>query len=243
MRGCVRSPAGEPEYWDGELDRPLAVAPERLREQLHQGVALMMKHGLWPIGWETPDDAASRAVYREVGQVFSMAVERPQLSDLTARDTALLSTPVLDREGRQVLPENVGFLPSAALSTNGLTTLRARAEFLTQLRGTIACVYFHAYLPQEQLIDLLGTLRALGKPFLDVLSRDQWVHAPGRLLLTGRAERRVQLAGGMVQWRAFDNAGQEVQSEQETLPAGERVLQRKGRGAYELYEFKEGERP
>ena len=60
---------------------------------------------------------------------------------------------------------------------------------------------------------------------------------------TGRAEHRVQLAGGIVQWRAFDRTGQELQSEQVSLPPGERLLQRKGRGDYELYEFKEGTQP
>ena len=243
VRGCVREPGEDPEFWNGELDRPNPESPERIREQLHQAVGLMLKHGLLPVGWQTPHDAASRSVYREVAQVFSMAMERPQLSDLSGRETALLSAIVRDRDGREIIPENLGFVLATERGTNGLAGLRRRVEILSQLRDTIAGAYFHAYLPQDQLLELLGALEAVKKPFLDVLKLDQWVHVPGRLLLTGRAEHRVQLAGGIVQWRAFDRTGQELQSEQVSLPPGERLLQRKGRGDYELYEFKEGTQP
>jgi hypothetical protein len=242
LRGCVREPGEEAEFWNQELDRPVSLTPEQVRQRLYQAVGLMLKHGLLPVGWETPGDSASREVYKEVAQVFSTALERPQLSDLTGRETALLSTRVRDREGREIIPENLGFVPAAG-GTNVSSTLRRRADFLKRLRGTWAGIYFHAYLPQEQLTALLNTLEALQRPFLDASSLDPWVHVPGRLLLIGAAEQKVLLAGGVVQWRAFDRAGQQVHSEKEFVLPGERTFRRKGRGVFELYEFAEGGRP
>jgi hypothetical protein len=237
LRGCVRRAPGHPEFWDADLDRPLTNRLAEIRRQIETAAALLLKHGLLPLGWETPEDAASQEVYQEVARVFSTAVERPQLSDLTCREAGLLSRATRDRAGRFILPENLGFVPGE--STNGAALLREQAELISQLRGTVAGVYFHAYLPQEKLTELMGVLEGLKKPFLDLSSLDNWTRLPGRVLLTGGATRTVHLPGGVLTWKAFARSGRLVLTEQEFALPGERTLRRKGKGEFELYEFNE----
>ena len=237
VRGCARELTDRPEFWDADLDRPLTNAPAEVERKLQEAAGLMLKHDLLPLGWVTPQNAASQAVYREVARVFSTSIERPQLSDLTHRETALLSVPTRDRAGRRVIPENLGFVPAAG--TNEFGPIRDRAEWLMRLRGTVACAYFHAYVPQEKLSGLMGVLEELKNPFLDLSELNNWVHIPGSVLLTGGAEQTVRLAGGVLTWKAFDRSGRLAFIEQEFALPGQRNLRRKGKGTYELYQFAE----
>ena len=60
---------------------------------------LLLRHGLFPIAWQTPQDAASRAVFTAVAQTFSTAVERPQLSDSTHLEKGLVSALTIGLDG------------------------------------------------------------------------------------------------------------------------------------------------
>jgi len=247
MRGCLRD--GErAEYWDEELDRPVDKLPGAVRRELEAGVRLMLKHGLLPVGWQTPHDAAPQMIYQEIGRVFATSVERPLLSDLTQHESGWLSCLTYDRAGRRIVPENLGFLAATVGSSltnasngpvTGVALLRTNAAWLGALSATVASAYFHAYLPHAKLAELLDALDEVKKPYLDLLELDNWVHIPGRVLLTGRAERKAKLAGGVLTWKAFDRFGRLLLTQQEFALTGERVLQRKGKGAYELYEFAE----
>ena len=237
LGGCVRPAREQPEFWDGDLDRPLPDRPGEVGRQLGEAVGLMVKHGLIPLGWRTPHDAASRAVRAEVSRAFSTAVERPQLSDLTQAEAAVLSAPTRDAGGCRVFPENLGFLPASA--GGALAALQERTGLLARLRGAVAGACFQAYLPIETLAQLTQALEKVEKPFLDLLEQDNWVQVPGRLILTGDATRAVKLAGGVVTWKAFGPDGRELKVEQEFALPGDRVLKRKGTGTAELYEYKE----
>jgi hypothetical protein len=153
-------------------------------------------------------------------------------------EKGLVSALTADRSGRQIVPENLGYVSSSA--TNVFEEIKRRAEFLTSLRGTLAGGFIHAYQPFGKLTGLLDTLEALKTPFLDLAELDNWVYVPGHLLLTGNAQHKVKLAGGTVTWKAFDRGGKLVAAEQESAAtAGERVFKRKGNGDYELFEFTE----
>lgn len=238
LRGAVRESSGRGELWDFDLDRPSTNAsPARVREGVESAIGLMLKHGLLPLAWQAPDGAASSAVCREVARVCSTVLERPQLSDATHLEKALLPAITQDQFGRQVVPENLGYVSDGV--EDSLGELKQRAEFLAQLRGTTAGGFIHAYQPLEKFTRLVDALEADKTPFLDLASLDHWVHAPGSVLLTGRAERRVKLAGGIVTWKAFDHSGKLLATEQEFAVASERTLQRRGKEAIEVFEFRE----
>lgn len=238
LRGAVREITGRGEFWDLELDRPPAnEKPKLIREGIEKATTMLLKHGLLPVAWQAPDDAASSTACSEIARVFSTAVERPQLSDLTHLEKALLPALTQDRFGRQIVPENLGYVPGGA--ADGFDAIKSRAEFLIQLRGTTPGCFIHAYQPLEKVTGLITTLEGLKTPFMDLATLDNWVHVPGYVVLTGNAQRHVTLAGGIMTWKAFDRTGRMVATEQEFTVASERTLQRKGRGDIELFEFRE----
>ena len=229
------------EFWDAEQDRPLAEeSAGALRERLHSGVQQLLRHGLLPLAWETPGYSASRQVYREVAQVFSTAIERVQLSDATGTEGGVASGLTIDAYGRLIVPENLGYVLSG--ETNCCDQIKAAGEILTRLRGTVAGCYIHAYQPLPKLTGLVETLSAFKKPFLDLAELDNAVAVPGKILLTGNAQRPVKLKSATVRWKAFDLTGKLLSEEQESGPSsGERAFLRKGKGDYELFEIVEGQ--
>jgi hypothetical protein len=237
LRGCVRESGRGGEFWDLELDRPQQHQPSAIRERLITAVDLLLKHRLLPLAWQTPDDAASQSAYQEIGRVFSTAVERPQLGDVTHLEKGLVSALTLDGQDRLIVPENLGYVPGEA--ADRFSTIKLQAEFVGALRGTVSGCFIHAYQPLEKLTGLVETLEGLKMPFLDLLDVDNAVHIPGRLLLTGRAQRTVKVTGDTITWKAFDRGGNLLKAEQESVVAGERPFRRKGEGDYELFEFSE----
>jgi hypothetical protein len=239
LNGCVRDASGRGEFWDIDLDRPPeSTQAAGLRARLDRAIHLLLKHDLLPLAWHTPQDAATRDVLRELSAVFSTSVDRPQLSDATHLEKGLIAGLTLDAYGRQIVPENLGYVSGVA--TNGLAELRGRAEFLRRLRGSVSGCFIHAWQPYEKWTGLVETLEALRMPFLDGATLDNWVHIPGRLLLTGEAQRDVKVGPGPIRWKAYDLSGKLLA--EETVPAGashEHTFKRKGQGACELFEFTE----
>ena len=145
---------------------------------------------------------------------------------------------MLFRSGRQIVPENLGYVSGAV--TNSLAQIKRGAEFLGQLRGTVSGCFIHAYQPFETLTRLVETLEELKTPFLDLAELDNWSHVPGHLLLSGSAQFKVRVENATVTWKAFDRSGKLVAAEQESQSAtGERTFRRRGKGDYELFEFGE----
>jgi uncharacterized protein YdaL len=228
----------EPEFWDSVLDRPLAEdSPEYVRERVYRGVRQMLKHGLFPLAWQTPYYSASRADYAEIAAHFSTAVERVQLSDATSRETFAPTACTVDDLGRVIVPENLGLITGQRGTT---LRIQSRAEVLAQLRGTVALCSFPAYLTDDKLIQMTAVLEQLNTPFLDLAEGDHWVQLPDVLLLTGNAERTATLRDARIRWKAFDRTGKLLAEELETQTAsGERTFKRRGAGDYELFEINE----
>ena len=227
------------EWWDAELDRPIASETARsLRERLQQDVRAMLRRGIFPLAWETPRYAASSAVYPEVARVFPTAVERVQLSDATGLAKSEIGGLTADRYGRLVVPENLGYVLDTPV--HFVAAIKARAEVLTQLRGTVAGCFIHSYQPVEKLIALVETLEGFHVPFLDLADLDNRVEVPGALLLTGNSQRAIGFRNATIRWKAYDRAGHLLAETQEpTAASGERTFKRKGVGVYELIEFDE----
>jgi uncharacterized protein YdaL len=230
----------EPEFWDSTLDRPFADdSAEYVRERVYQGVRKLVKQGLFPIGWQTPFNAASHTDYEEIAKHFSTAIERVQLSDATGLENFGGTAVAQDDFGRRIVPENLGAVTG---TTNALAAIQSRVEILTKLRGTVATVSFPAYLTEEKLIPAARLLEQTKLPFLDLAEGDNWVQLPDLILLTGKAQRTVTLKDALIRWKAYDLAGNLVDSETEPQSTtGERVFQRRGKGDYELFEIIEAQ--
>ena len=230
----------EPEFWDSALDRPFTDdSPEYVRERLFQGVRQMVKHGLFPIAWETPFNSASRIDYAEIARHFSTGIERVQLSDATGLEKFAAPAVTQDDFGRAIVPENLGVVTGEKAAQ---TAIQSRAEMLAKLRGTVATLSFPAYLAEEQLIPATHGLEQLKLPFLDLADGDHWVQLPDLILLTGKAQRTVTLKDAIIKWKAFDLAGNLLDAEFEPQSvSGERVFQRRGKGDYELFEIIEAQ--
>jgi uncharacterized protein YdaL len=235
MHGCGHEP-GRSEFWNIERDRPQAPdTPEVTRERLHKAARQMITHELFPLAWETPHYAASRQTYREIASVFGTGVERVQLSDSTCVEKATFSALTLDTYGRLILPENLGY----ALNTdsNAFDGIKVAAGMLTQLRGTVAGCYIHAYQPLTKFAELIDTLEQLHVPFVDLADLDNVVQVPGYLLLSGNAQRTVRLRNAAVRSKTFDRAGKLLgQEEEKGRVSGARTFKRIS-GDYQLIEI------
>lgn len=234
LRGCVREADDRAEFWDTELDRPRPDDPS-LPAKLSQAVQLLLKHGLLPLAWQTPQNSASHTSYRQVAQVFSTGLERLQLTDLTHLAQGNLSTLTVDRFGRQIIPENL--VSVVGTESNRFDKTRRDAESITSLSGTVAGGVIHAYQPFDTWVGLIETLEGLKTPFLDLAELDHWVQSSGALILTGNSQRTVKFGAGTITSKVFDRAGRLIAAEQESAIAGERLFQRRGRGDYEVLEF------
>jgi uncharacterized protein YdaL len=235
MKGCVLD-GNKPEFWDNRLDRPAAgESVEQYRGRIQESVQLMLKHGLFPLAWETPGSAASRNAYSAIADVFSTAVERLQLSDTTSRESYVTSAPTVDRYGRIIVPENGGYVLMTA--SNILEAVQENLDGITSLRGTVAGCYIHCYQPLARTMALVNLLESYKLPFVDLGQMDNAVQLPGALLLTGNAQRTIELQNVLVQRKSFDRSGAALAHEREGQPyTGNRTFQRTA-GDYDLIEF------
>lgn len=235
MKGCVFE-ANKIEFWDTRLDRPLAGETlEQYRARIHESVRLMLKHGLFPLAWETPGSAASRKAYTAAAEVFSTGVERLQLSDATSRESHVTSALTIDRYGRLIVPENGGY--ALMLSSNALDGIRENLDVITSLRGTVGGCYIHCYQPLARITALVDLLETYKRPYVDLAEMDNSVQLPGALLLTGDAQKTLELRNATVQTRAFERSGNQRSHEREGQPyTGTRTFKRTT-GDYHLIEF------
>jgi uncharacterized protein YdaL len=228
----------EAEFWDESLDRPLADdSTDYVRERVHQGIRQMLRRDLFPLGWMTPFNSASRADYAEIARHFSTAVERVQISDATALEKYAGSAITEDDFGRRILPENLGSITGKRIT---LESIRDQAELLTSLRGTLSTLSFPAYLTDDKLQQAVRLLDQLNAPFLDLADGDHWVQIPETVLLTGNAQRTVTVKNARISWKAYDRTGKLISEEPAAAPVrGDQLLKRRGQGDYELFHILE----
>ena len=240
LSGCRLLPEGHGAFWNTEHDQPLPPgAVVQARACVESACRRMVSHGLLPLAWETPRYAASTRAYEELAGVFSSALERVQVSDATQREHHTGASLTLDRHGRLILPENLGYVTFD--ETSSLPRMMETARELMRMRGTVVGCDVHAYLPLDRLVELVRRLELLQAPFLDLAKLDHRVRWPGGVLLTGQARMKTVVSAGPVRWRAFDRAGGSAgETVADTLFSGEHLFQRRGLGVVELYESMEG---
>lgn len=163
-----RSESGEGhEFWDIDNDRPIAEdAEELIREKLNKGVDLCADNGLFPLAWETPHYGASELDYKIFSEMFSTGVERLQLSDTTFSASQSYPYFIQSRNGRWIIPENLGYVSYREGRT--VEKILEEAYKILVVRDAVAVGFFHPYVETEYLEQMIIGLRDLGYLFLDL---------------------------------------------------------------------------
>jgi hypothetical protein len=226
------------EFWDFGADKGRAELAGVLPLRIASGLRAAFAAGLLPVAWETPQFAAAQSIYRDAGSIFSTSIERVQLSDATGRDNYGPAGLSRDESGRQILPDNSGYLSD---SSNAVARVEQGAELLASLRGTIISSSFDSYLPLERLIELVAALEHYHLPFLDLAEFSNRVQLSDNLLLTGAASTSRDLKDTTIRWKTYNRAGDLLaEDEQKTKASGRREFKRIGIGIFELVQFKNG---
>ncbi len=96
------------EWWDTKRDLPLASRSEaETRRRVEKSVAELLRCGLPPVAWATPEGRASAGDYAVFAEHFSTACERRQPAE-TAREPQVFPFLILsDNYGQRILPDNL----------------------------------------------------------------------------------------------------------------------------------------
>src|SRR5262249_43443128 len=97
------------EFWDENTGRAIpGDSAQLVRERLRQGLAECFASGIFPVAFETPHYGASEIDYHAMSEVFKLFNERTMATAETG-SIQLFPYPVVDRFGRYVVPENLGY--------------------------------------------------------------------------------------------------------------------------------------
>ena len=98
------------EFWDEYADAPVPNDSRALVEKkLRLAMDECFKNGIYPLTWETPHYAASQLDYRIFSEYFNSAYERNLGMDRVETGHYFPYTTV-DRYGRFIIPENLGYI-------------------------------------------------------------------------------------------------------------------------------------
>ena len=203
--------ADDYEFWDAAGNRaPAGDSAEAFLRKAGLGLRELVENGIFPVAFETPHYAASEADYRAMQEVFPLFYDRTMATpDISA--IQFFPYPTIDRFGRYVVPENLGYLVQENPDPR---VIIERARAMRVVRDAVASFYFHAFLDPALLGEVVRGVRSAGFRFVPLRQFGGGVHFRGRLVvLTSSGEARVEPAGEYWRLRLFDAAGR---------PAGER---------------------
>lgn len=193
------------EFWDDIGARPIARDSARLvRDRLQQGLAECFASGVFPTAFETPHYGASETDYQAMQQVFTLFNERTMATP-DAGSIQFFPYPVVDRYGRSVVPENLGYLPA---ENPDVKTLVEAAQRMRVVRDAVASFYFHPFLDPALLGEVVRGLTEAGYRFVSLREFGGDVDAQGRYLVRS-SPGRVRMSPRDEFWRLrlFDRTG------------------------------------
>jgi uncharacterized protein YdaL len=169
------------EFWDELADRPVSGDSRAFVEKkLRLGLEECFKNGIYPLTWETPHYGASELDYRTIAEYFSSAYDRT-LSVDRAESGHYFPYPSVDRFGRYIIPENLGYIPQEEPDPE---VLIKNCERLKAVRDGIASFFFHTFLDIHYLERCIDGIEALGYHFISIRDFDLRVQMDSRLVQT-----------------------------------------------------------
>lgn len=180
------------EFWNGRQDHPLSADEElQARQNVLEGLNILLRCGLYPVGFEAPHYAISARGYTQLAKIYSHLFGQIQLSDET--HTGTIAPPYVTRSpraGMLLYPENLGYVEAGKVGAHAEILEKARQ--LQVVRDSFACFFFHYYLPAEELARLLDGLQELGYRFADLRQSDFQVQGKDIKLVGRRGEITLQ---------------------------------------------------
>ncbi len=204
------------EFWDESTNGPIKdETVEGISRKLELGIQEFTRNGLYPLVWETPHYTASFKLYQTVARYFSTAMEqRLSIEDF---DFSQFFPYVIHRDlfGQQVLPENLGYVPleeTPEKSRPYVQRIIQGARSALAVRDGFASCFFHAFLDNGLLEELVDGVRDLGYTYIDVRDHTNWVHGRDRVILSGSQSWSVTLQDQYLLETTYDRNGEVVSS-------------------------------
>jgi uncharacterized protein YdaL len=196
------------EFWDDVGNRPtLGDSRQTVLQRLELGLRESFANDIFPIAFETPHYAASETDYRAMQEVFSLFNERtmatPDISSIQ-----YFPYPTIDRYGRYIVPENLGYLTADNADPK---VLIQRARNLRVVRDSVASFYFHAFLDPALLDQVVQGISGLGYRFVSLRQFGGRVNYQGKYAVrTASGPEHVSLDREFWRSRLYDAGGRLV---------------------------------
>ena len=158
------------ELWDAQVGKPAFGDAQAVVEQkLRTGLEACFFNGIYPVTWETPHYAASENAYRTIAKYFSSSYE------------SYFPYTTVDRFGRFIIPENIGFIQADKPSPEELIK---NAERLLVVRDGMASFFFHPFMNIKYLKQTVDGIQKLGYRFISIRDYNLQVQLDDRLVQT-----------------------------------------------------------
>ncbi|MGA2987372.1 MAG: DUF2334 domain-containing protein [Terriglobia bacterium] len=206
----------EYEFWDELGNRAVGGdSADFVMRRLRMGFAECFANDIYPVAFEVPHYGASAIDYRTLGQVFSLFYDRPMVTpdDTTAQ---MVPYPVVDQYGRHIVPETLGYLPEDDPDPLKIVEY---ARTMRVVRDGIASFYFHPFLKQKLLEQVIQGISGLGYHFISLRDFDGQVNFEGQYAVR-TTSGPIRLSPKDAYWRLqlFNASGQVVKTD---LSAGQ----------------------
>jgi uncharacterized protein YdaL len=201
----------EYEFWDELGNRAVGGdSADFVTRRLRMGFAECFNNGIYPVAFEVPHYGASDIDYKTLGETFSLFYDRPMVTpdDTTAQ---LVPYPVIDQYGRHIVPETLGYLPEDDPDPLKLVEY---ARTMRVVRDGYASFYFHPFLKQKLLEQVVQGVSDLGYHFVSIRTFDGTVDFEGQYAVR-TTSGTINLKPKDQYWRVqlFDTNGQVVKTD------------------------------
>jgi uncharacterized protein YdaL len=161
--------ADDYEFWDDAAGKPIqGDSPDLVKNRLRLGLEECFKNGIYPVTWETPHYGASALDYQTFARFFSTSYESVLSLDNSESGHAF-PYPSLDRYGRLIIPECLGYINAEKPDPDRLV---ANADRLQVVRDGVASFFFHPFLDRTYLERAIDGIEKLGYKFISIRDYD-----------------------------------------------------------------------
>jgi len=201
--------ADDYEFWDDQGQKPIqGDSPQLVEQRLRLGLEECFKNGIYPVTWETPHYAASDVDYQTIARYFNSSYETVLSMGNTDSGHSFPFTSV-DRFGRFIIPEDLGYISKESPDPDGIV---AAADRLQVVRDGVASFFFHPWLDLKYLVTAIDGIEKLGYHFVDIGDYDLRVQMDERLVQTYSETVRLPLHGHYLH-RFFQKADGKISGE------------------------------
>ncbi len=180
------------EFWDEQGGKTIqGDSPALVENKLRAALEECFKNGIYPLSWETPHYVASTVDYRTIAKYFNSSYER--VCSLDRADTGhFFPYTTIDRFGRFIIPESLGFIDGEKPDPEALV---ANAERLQVVRDGVASFFFHPFLDVKYLEQCVDGIEKLGYKFVSIGEYDLRVQMDDRLVQSYTASIQLPIHG------------------------------------------------